>query len=185
MVLASPARPHAPQRRVRGGVRRWDLAPGAEVVGAWQLATVWGLFLVTGRVPGGSAAELGLLGAAAVGAGFLHGLLLVKPLAVLGRWTARLSAWPEPVALLVLLAGLSVPPALFLQWWLGARSQAPAGFGPLWAWTAACAVLPLLAGTFLRVRPVPARALWARGAVVSGTVIGLAALAALAADLPL
>ncbi|MFD9575488.1 hypothetical protein ACFWBI_37420 [Streptomyces sp. NPDC059982] len=166
-------------------MRRWDLAPGAEVVGAWQLVTVWGLFLVTGRVPGGSAAELGLLGAAAVGAGFLHGLLLVKPLAVLGRWTARLSAWPEPVALTVLLAGLSVAPALLVQWWLGTRWEVLPGFGPLWAWTAGCAVLPLLAGVLLRMRPVPARELWARGAVVSGTVIGLGALAGLAADLPL
>ncbi|MFD8980512.1 hypothetical protein [Streptomyces sp. NPDC059564] len=184
MVLASPARPRAANRRVPGAVRRWDLAPGAEVVGAWQLLTVWALLLVTRTFPGGSPVELGLLGVAAVGSGFLHGLLLVKPLAVLGRWTARLSAWPEPVALAVLVAPLSAPPAVLVHWWLGTRPDALPGFGEVWAWTAVSAVLPLLAGAFLRGRPVPAGALWTRGAVVSATVVGVATLAALVLGLP-
>lgn len=185
MVLASPVRPRAANRPVSAGVRRWDLAPGAEVVGAWQLLTVWALLLVAGRFPAGSPVELGLLGAASVGSGFLQGLLLVKPLAVLGRWTARVSAWPEPVALAVLVAPLSAPAAVLVHWWLGTRSAALPGFGEVWAWTAASAVLPLLAGAFLRARPVPARALWARGAVVCATVVGVAVLAALVLELPL
>ncbi|MET8752507.1 hypothetical protein ABZW32_20770 [Streptomyces sp. NPDC004667] len=186
MVLAgTTTRPRAANRRLPGGVRRRDLAPGAEVVGAWQLVTVWALLLVTRQPSGGSFAELGLTAVAAVAAGFLHGLLFVKPIAVLGRWTARLSAWPEPVAVAVLVAALSVPPALLVHRWLGTLPEALPGFGSVWAWTALSAVLPLLAGAYLRARPVPARALWARGAVVAGTVVGVVTLASLVMDLPL
>ncbi|MDH6545527.1 hypothetical protein M2167_008099 [Streptomyces sp. SPB4] len=185
MVLAGTAtRPHAANRRLAGGVRRRDLAPGAEVVGAWQLLTVWALLLVTRQSPGGSFAELGLTAVAAVAAGFLHGLLFVKPLAALGRWTARLSAWPEPVAVAVLVAALSVPPALLVHRWLGTRPEALPGFGHVWAWTALSAVLPLLAGAYLRTRPVAVRTLWARGAVAAGTVVGVVTLASLVVELP-
>ncbi|MCX5198003.1 hypothetical protein OOK31_29620 [Streptomyces sp. NBC_00249] len=179
MVLMSPARAYAGERR--GGVRRWDLAPGAEVVGAWQLVTVWALLLVTRGAAGGSAAVLGVAALTAAAAGYLHGLLVVKAVAALGRWTARLSAWPEPVAVAVLAVAMSAFPAALVHWWLG--SQAP-GFGRVWAWTTASAVLPLLAGVLLRSRRVPARVLWGQGAVVAGTAVGVVALAGLVMELP-
>ncbi|MCX5379565.1 hypothetical protein [Streptomyces sp. NBC_00091] len=197
MVLASPARAYAPyrlvlSRRVLGRVRQWDRAPGAEVVGAWQLLTVWALLLVTGAVPAGAPVELGVSAVALAAAGYLHGLLLVKPLAALGRWTARLSAWPGPVAVGVLVAAGSVPAAVVVRWWLeagvpgGVPGAGVPGLGPVWAGCAASVVLPLVVGAVLRARAVrvPVGALWVRCAGVAGAAVGVVALAAVVVELP-
>ncbi|MDK9500226.1 hypothetical protein QEZ40_005855 [Streptomyces katrae] len=197
MVLTSPARAYAPDRsalvrRALAAVRRWDRVPGSEVVGAWQPVTVWALLLVTGVVPAGGPGELGLAAVSLAAAGFLHGLLVVKPLAALGRWTARVSAWPRPVAVAVLAAPVSVPAAVVVRWWLGVPGAPGAvpvpvpGFGVVWAGCVAGAVLPLVVGALLRgrARPVPVGALWARGAVVAGTAVGVVGLASLVMDLP-
>ncbi|MFF5706468.1 hypothetical protein ACFY7H_28875 [Streptomyces sp. NPDC012794] len=191
MVLTSPARAYAPDRlapgrRVLATVRRWDRVPGSEVVGAWQPLTVWALLLVTGVVPAGSPSELGVAAALLGVAGFLHGLLLVKALAALGRWTARVSAWPRPVAVGVLVAPVSAPAAALVRWWLGTQGVPVPVFGVVWAGCAAGALLPLAVGAVLRerARPLPAGALWARGAVVAGTVVGVVGLASLLMELP-
>lgn len=191
MALTSPARAYAPDRsalgrRVLAAARRWDRVPGSEVVGAWQPVTVWALLLVTGVLPAGSPGELGVTTVSLAGAGFLHGLLLVKPLAALGRWTARVSAWPRPVAVAVLAAPLSAPAAVVVRWWLGTQGAPVPGFGVVWAGCVAGAVLPMVVGALLRgrTRPVPAGALWARGAVVAGTAVGVAGLASLVMALP-
>ncbi|UQX00166.1 hypothetical protein [Streptomyces sp. RerS4] len=184
MVLLSAARPYTVIRRP--GARRRDLAPGAEVVGAWQALTVWALLLVTRDAADGSSVALAVGAPLWAAAGFLHGLLLVKPLAWLGRLTARLCAWPEPVALTVLAVAVSAAPAALVHWWLAGQVAPPApGFGQLWALTTAGAVLPLVAGALLRGRRVPARVLWARGAVVACTTVGVVALTGLVRDLPL
>ncbi|MEV7729466.1 hypothetical protein ACIRP0_36645 [Streptomyces sp. NPDC101733] len=179
MVWVSPS-----GARAVGTAGRWrrpgrDLAPGSEVVGAWQLLTVWALLTALRVGPIGSLVAVGAGAVACVAVGFLHGLLLVKPLAVLGRWTARWSAWPEPVAVGVPLAVVSVVPAVLLRWWLGERAAAVPGFGLVWAACVASAVLPLLAGAYLRARPVPARVLWVRGAVATGAALAVAAPAVL------
>ncbi|MEU8775617.1 hypothetical protein [Streptomyces sp. NPDC048606] len=179
----SAARPYAMIRRP--GARRRDPAPGAEVVGTWQLLTVWALLLVTGGTAGGSFAALGVGALVWAAAGFLHGWLLVKPLALLGRLTARWCAWPEPVALGVLTVAVSAAPAWLVHWWLRTLAGAPPGFGRVWALATAGAVLPLAAGALLRGRGVAARVLWARGAVVACTTVGVVALAAVVRDLPL
>ncbi|RSS32300.1 hypothetical protein EF912_38240, partial [Streptomyces sp. WAC07061] len=161
MVLTSPARAYAPDRSAPGRrapttARRWDRVPGSEVVGAWQTVTVWALLLVTGVVPAGGPGELGLAAVSLAAAGFLHGLLVVKALAALGRWTARVSAWPRPVAVAVLAAPVSVPAVVVVRWWLGAQGAPVPGFGVVWAGCVAGTVLPLVVGALLRGRPVPA-----------------------------
>ncbi|MEU3725992.1 hypothetical protein [Streptomyces sp. NPDC031705] len=191
MVLASPARAYGPDRsalgrRVPATARRWDRVPGSEVVGTWQPVTVWALLLVTGAVPAGGPGELGVAAVSLAAAGFLHGLLLVKPLAALGRWTARVSAWPRPVAVAVLAVPASAPAAVVVRWWLGTQGAGVPGFGVVWAGCVAGTVLPMAVGALLRdrARPVPAGVLWARGAVVAGTAVGVVGLASLVMDLP-
>ncbi|MFJ3883384.1 hypothetical protein ACIPW5_38795 [Streptomyces sp. NPDC090077] len=191
MVLTSPARAYAPDRSARGrrvsaAVRRWDRVPGSEVVGAWQPVTVWALLLVTGVVPAGTPGESGVVAVSLAAAGFLHGLLVVKTLAALGRWTARVSAWPRPVAVAVLAAPVSAPAVVVVRWWLGAQGAPVPGFGVAWAGCVAAAVLPMVVGVLLRgrARPVPAGALWARGAVVAGTVVGVVGLVGMVMPLP-
>lgn len=180
MVLASPADPARPSRAYlpRPGVlrrpSRWDIAPGAEVVGACQLLLAWGLLVATQSAsPTGSLVVFGVGSAAAAVVGFLHGLLLVKPLAVLGRLTARLTAWPEPVAVLVLMVPVSAPPALLAHGWLRDHVASAPGFGAVWAVTAASAVLPMIAGACFRARPVPLRSLWGRGLVLTAAAVAV------------
>ncbi|MFF3652902.1 hypothetical protein ACFYXV_30225 [Streptomyces sp. NPDC002181] len=137
-------------------------------MGACQLLLVWGLLVAARQAsPAASLVVFGVGSVAAVAVGFLHGLLLVKPVAVLGRLTARLTAWPEPVAALVLTASVSALPALLAHGWLSAHVAPAPGFGVVWAVAAASAVLPMAAGACLRARPVPLRALWARGLPVT------------------
>ncbi|WP_406181204.1 hypothetical protein [Streptomyces sp. NBC_01006] len=157
--------------------RRRDIAPGSEVVGACQLLLAWGLLVAARQAsPVASLVVFGVGSVAAVAVGFLHGLLLVKPVAVLGRLTARLTAWPEPVAVLVMTVPVSAPPALLAHGWLSGHLASAPGFGVVWASAAASAVLPMVAGACLRVRPVPLRALWARGLAVTA-VVAVAAVA--------
>ncbi|MFF3017942.1 hypothetical protein [Streptomyces sp. NPDC057939] len=162
----------------------WDAAAGAEAVGAWQGLTVWALLLVLGDPAGftaGSLLEPAVEAAAAGGAGFLHGLLLVRPVAALGRWGAGRGGGPEPVVVGVLLAPASAAVAVPVCWglgsWAGGAAGAGPGFGAVWAWTAAAAVLPLLVGAFLRSWPVATGAVWRGGAVAAGTVVGVVTLA--------
>ncbi|THA29241.1 hypothetical protein [Streptomyces sp. A1547] len=190
MVLASPAHPTGPARASVPGLRslrrprQWDIAPGAEVVGACQLLLAWGLLVATQEAsPGGFLVMFGVGPVAAVAVGFLHGLLLVKPLALLGRLTARLTAWPEPVAVLVLLVPVSAPPALLAHGWLRDHVASAPGFGALWACTVASAVLPVVAGACLRVRPVPLRALWGRGLTVTAMAVAVVTMAGFVRDL--
>ncbi|MEV0416307.1 hypothetical protein AB0I68_37565 [Streptomyces sp. NPDC050448] len=190
MVLAGPANPARPARayvprlRALRRPRRWDVAPGAEVVGACQLLLAWGLLVATQEAsPVGFLVMFGIGSVAAVAAGFLHGLLLVKPLAVLGRLTARLTAWPEPVAVLALLVPVSAPPALLAHGWLRDHVASAPGFGAVWACTAASAVLPMIAGACLRVRPVPLRALWGRGLTVTAAAVAVVTMAGFVMDL--
>ncbi|MCX5148934.1 MULTISPECIES: hypothetical protein [unclassified Streptomyces] len=190
MVLASPADPtrparvHAPVLRALRRPRRWDIAPGAEVVGACQLLLAWGLLVATQEAsPAGFLVMLGVGSVAAVALGFLHGLLLVKPLALLGRLTARLTAWPEPVAVLVLLVPVSAPPALMAHGWLRDHVASAPGFGAVWACTVASAVLPMVAGACLRARPVPLKALWGRGLTVTAAAVAVLTMAGFVMDL--
>ncbi|MET9963814.1 hypothetical protein ABZ128_32870 [Streptomyces sp. NPDC006326] len=165
---------------------RRDTAPGAEAVGAWQLLTVWALVVVTEQTPVRSLAVIGAVSVGAVAVGFLHGMLLVKPLALAGRWTARMTAWPEPVAVAAVLAPVSAAVAAGVTW--GLRSPVPveqAGFLDVWAWTAASAVLPLATGAVLRGRRVAAREVWRRGAVVAGSITGVVMLMSFVMELPL
>ncbi len=120
----------------------------------------------------------------AVAVGFLHGVLLVKPLAVLGWVTARLTAWPEPVAVLVIVVPVSASAAAAAHWWLRNTLASPPAFGVVWACTAACAVLPLIAGALLRARPVPAKTLWARGLTVTVAAVVVATMAGFVMELP-
>ncbi|WP_158708586.1 hypothetical protein [Streptomyces sp. NRRL S-244] len=150
---------------------RWDIAPGSEVVGACQLLLAWGLLVAARQTPPvASLVVFGVGSVAAVAVGFLHGLLLVKPVAVLGRLTARLTAWPEPIAVLVLTVPVSAPPALLAHEWLSGHLASAPGFEVVWAGAAASAVLPMAAGALLRARPVPLRALWTRGLAVTAAV---------------
>ncbi|MET9884015.1 hypothetical protein ABZZ20_12870 [Streptomyces sp. NPDC006430] len=190
MVWASPADPTGPERayplrsRMSRGRRGRDCAPGAEVVGACQSAVAWALLLATQQAS--PVRYLVLIGAgsvAAVAVGFLQGLLLVKPMAVLGHVTARLTAWPEPIAVLVLVAPASALPALPAHWWLRDHLVSAPGFGTLWACTAASAVLPVIAGACFRVRPVPLKALWGRGLAVTAAAVAVVTTAGLAAAL--
>ncbi|MFE6844162.1 hypothetical protein [Streptomyces sp. NPDC057686] len=190
MVLASPADPVRPARVYAPGLRalrrprRWDIAPGAEVVGACQLLLAWGLLVATQRAsPVGFLVMFGVGPVAAVAVGFLHGLLLVKPLALLGRLTARLTAWPEPVAVLVLLVPVSAPPALLVHEWLRDHVASAPGSGVLWACTVASAVFPLVAGAWFRARPVPLRALWGRGLMVTAAAVAVVTMAGFVRDL--
>ncbi|MFJ3205204.1 hypothetical protein [Streptomyces sp. NPDC086989] len=167
----SPVDRGASVRAASRGPRRWDVAPGAEAVGACQWLMAWGLLVAAHPAPGaGALVVFGVGSVAAVAVGFLHGLLLVKPLAVLGRLTARLTAWPEPVAALVLTVPVSAPPALLAHAWLSGHVAAAPGPGVVWAGTAASALLPMAAGGYLRARPVPLRALWTRGLAVTAAV---------------
>lgn len=182
MVLTSPARPYPASRRM---APRRDPAPGAEAVGAWQFLTVWILAVVTGRSPAASPAVVCAVAVVAVAVGFLHGMVLVKAAALAGRWTARVTAWPEPVAVAAVLLPLSAAVAAGVVW--GLRSPAPvaqAGFPEVWAWAAASAVLPLAAGAALRGRGVAARTVWRRGALVSGSVTGVVVLMSFVMELP-
>ncbi|WP_328622029.1 hypothetical protein [Streptomyces sp. NBC_00354] len=190
MVLASPADPtrsaraYAPELPALRRPRRWDIAPGAEVVGACQLLLAWGLVVATQEAsPVGSLVMLGVGSVAAVAVGFLHGLLLVKPLALLGRLTARLTAWPEPVAVLVLLVPVSGPPALLAHGWLRDHVASAPGSGAVWACTVASAVLPMVAGACFRARPVPLKALWGRGLTVTAAAVSVVTMAGFVMDL--
>ncbi|WP_030303398.1 hypothetical protein [Streptomyces katrae] len=192
MVSASPAHPARPARAYVPGLRslrrprQWDIAPGAEVVGACQLLLAWGLLVATQEAsPVGFLVMFGVGSVAAVAVGFLHGLLLVKPLALLGRLTARLTAWPEPVAVLVLvlLVPVSAPPALLGHGWLRDHVAPAPGFGAVWACTVASAALPMIAGACLRVRPVPLRALWGRGLTVTAVAVAVVTMAGFVTDL--
>ncbi|MFE2146150.1 hypothetical protein ACFXA3_31225 [Streptomyces sp. NPDC059456] len=170
MVWASPVERGGSVRAPRGP-RRWDVVPGAEVVGACQWLMAWGLLVAAQQASwAGSLVLFGVGSVAAVAVGFLHGLLLVKPLAALGRLTARLTAWPEPVAALVLTAAVSAPAALPAHAWLSGLVASAPGPGAVWAGTAASALLPMAAGAYLRARPVPLRALWTRGLAVTAAV---------------
>ncbi|MEV6956958.1 hypothetical protein [Streptomyces sp. NPDC051183] len=165
--------------------RRWDMAPGSEAVGAYQMLTAWAVLVVTQQSSERSLAVIGIGAAAAVAVGFLHGTLLVKPLALLGRWTARVTAWPRAVAVAAMLAPLSAGVAGGVAWWLRSQSVATSvGFLQVWALTAAAAVLPLVAGAVLHGRPVPARAVWRQGAVIAGGVVGVVTMMTFVMELP-
>ncbi|MGW6869109.1 hypothetical protein [Streptomyces sp. NPDC054901] len=188
MVWASPVRAVWPVGRRWPGVR-WpgrEAVPGAEAVGAWQALTVWAVLLVVRDRAGGSLVGPAVDAATAAGAGFLHGLLLVRPVAALGRRSAGRGGWPEPVVVGGLLATVSAAVAVPVCWclgsWAGGASAGP-GFGAVWVWTAAAGVLPLLTGAFVRSWPVATGALWRGGAVAAGTVVGVVALAGALADL--
>ncbi|MFF4848488.1 hypothetical protein [Streptomyces sp. NPDC001194] len=149
-------------------------------MGACQLLLAWGLLVASRReLPAGSLVVFGIGSVAAVAVGFLHGWLLVKPAAVLGRLTARLTAWPQPVAVLVLLVPVSAPPALLVRGWLSDHVAAAPGFGLLWSAAVASALLPMAAGACLRVRPVPLKALWGRGLAVTAVALAVVALTGL------
>ncbi|MET9606875.1 hypothetical protein ABZZ17_17630 [Streptomyces sp. NPDC006512] len=163
-----------------GRARWFDAAPGAEVVGVWQALTVWAALLVVRHPAGGSLPDPVLGAATAAGAGFLHGLLLVRPLAALGRWGAGRSGWPEPAVVAVLAGPVSAPAAALACWWLGYPEP---GFGAVWAGTAGLVVVPLLVGACLRARPVPVGTLWSRGAAAAGTAVGVVAMAGALAEL--
>ncbi|MFF4321711.1 hypothetical protein [Streptomyces sp. NPDC001568] len=147
------------------------------------------MLLVLRDRAGGSLVEPAVDAVTAAGAGFLHGLLLVRPLAALGRRCAgRRPGWPEPAVVGVLLVAVSAGVAGPVCWWLGAWSGGSGsgpGFAAVWAWTVAAAVVPLLVGGFLRSWPVAPRTLWRGGAVAAGTVVGVVTLAAALTELRL
>ncbi|MEW2418868.1 hypothetical protein AB0953_35090 [Streptomyces sp. NPDC046866] len=156
-------------------------------MGACQLLAAWTLVVATQQAaPGRSLTMFGVGSVVAVAVGFLHGALLVKPLALLGRLTARLTAWPQSVAVLVLMVPLSAPPAAAVRWWLRQTVAATPSFGAVWAGTAACAVLPLAAGAALRARavPVPAKTLWARALTVTAAAVAVTTMAGFVMELP-
>lgn len=181
MVLASPtrsARSVRPYTAGRGTSRRWDAAPGSEAVGAYQWLTAWAVLVVTQQSPGRSFAMVGAGAVAAVAVGFLHGMLLVKPLAMLGRWTVRVTAWPEAVAVAAVLAPVSAAVAA------GTARWTELGFLHVWVWTAAAAVLPLVTGALLRGRRVPVRDVWWQGAVVAAGAVAVVSMTSFVMALP-
>ncbi|NXY97586.1 hypothetical protein HYE82_25070 [Streptomyces sp. BR123] len=155
-------------------------------MGACQLLAAWALLVVATQQAAAvrSAVMLGVGSVAAVAVGFLHGVLLVKPLAVLGRLTARMTAWPEPVAVAVLMVPVSALPALPVRWWLHGHVPSAPAFGVVWACTAASAVLPTVAGAWLRGHPLPATTLWRRGLTVTAATVGVATMAGFVLELP-
>ncbi|MFJ6796018.1 hypothetical protein [Streptomyces sp. NPDC091268] len=162
------------------------MTPGSEAVGAYQMLTAWAVLVAMRQSSERSLAWIVAGALAAVAVGFLHGMLLVKPLALAGRWAARVTAWPRAVAVAAVLAPLSAAVAAAVVWWLRSQSAVPsAGFLQVWALTAAAAVLPLVAGAALRARPVPARAVWSQGAVIAGGVVGLVTMMGFVMELPL
>ncbi|MFD9339006.1 hypothetical protein ACFWBF_32140 [Streptomyces sp. NPDC060028] len=162
------------------------MTPGSEAVGAYQMLTAWAVLVVTQQPSERSLALIGIGSVAAVAVGFLHGMLLVKPLALLGRWTARVTAWPRVVGVAASLAPLSAGVAGVAVWWLRSQSVVSSvGFLEVWALTAAAAVLPLVAGSALRERAVAARAVWRQGAVIAGGVVGVVTMMSFVMELPL
>ncbi|MFD7625606.1 hypothetical protein ACFV7Q_06085 [Streptomyces sp. NPDC059851] len=155
-------------------------------MGACQLLAGWALLVVATQqpAPGRGLLVLAVGPVAAVAAGFLHGVLLVKPLALMGRLTARLTAWPEPVAVAVLMVPVSAPPAVLVRWWLHGHVASAPAFGVVWACTAAIAVLPTVAGAWLRGHPLPATTLWRRGLTVTAAAVAVAAIAGFVRELP-
>ncbi|MFD0272096.1 hypothetical protein ACFVGY_36855 [Streptomyces sp. NPDC127106] len=155
-------------------------------MGACQLLGAWALLVMATQqaAPVRSVVMVGVGSVAAVTLGFLHGVLLVKPLAVLGRLTARLTAWPEPVAVAVLMVPVSAPPALLVRWWLHGHLASAPTFGVVWACTAASAVLPTVAGAWLRGHPLPAATLWRRGLTTTAAAVVVTTMAGFVLELP-